>query len=60
MGRKIIGGGAGRRGDKDAIAVELGEPLLAVNQNAQFGDICGVSRKSETSFIASASWRATA
>ena len=33
--RQIVGGGAGRRRDQDAVGDQFGQPLLAVDQDAQ-------------------------
>ena len=45
LGRKIVGGRSGRRRQQDAVGDELGEPLLAVDQNAQPRRLIGLAEQ---------------
>ena len=41
MGREIVGGGAGRGGQQDAIADQLVEPGLAIDDDLDLGGLIG-------------------
>ena len=45
MGREIVGGGAGRRGHQHAVADQLGEAHLAVDQDAQPRRLIGLAEQ---------------